>query len=421
MAYLIDRRRNGKNKSAVNRQRFIQRHREQIRKSVQDSLRNRSITNTSGGEKVSIPRRDTHEPSFRHGRGGKVTHVLPGNREFVPGDTIARPPSGAGGAGPGASQDSEELDDFVFKISQQEFLDFLFEDMALPNLTKRQLTGIEEFKVLRTGFGPVGTPNNIDVPRSMRAATSRRIALTAGKRRQLRELEAQLDALGDGDDRFTRERQADLAARIAELQRRIERVSFIDDFDIRYRRYEKVPVPRSQAVMFCLMDVSGSMDQDTKDLAKRFFILLYLFLSRNYDTIEVVFIRHHTSAKEVDEEEFFYSRETGGTVVSSALKLMRTIIEERYPPSLWNIYGAQASDGDNWPDDNGHCIELMQQLIPQVQYYAYIEIAAAGEHPLWQTYRVVRPRFADRFAMQHITGPADIYPVFHELFRKQQP
>jgi uncharacterized sporulation protein YeaH/YhbH (DUF444 family) len=347
--------------------------------------------------------------------------VLPGNRDFVPGDTVPRPPSGGGGAGRGASPNSEGLDDFVFEISQQEFLDFLFEDMALPNLTKRQLTGIEEFKTRRAGFSPVGTPNNIDVPRSMRAATSRRIALTAGKRRQLRELETQLANLGDGEDSFTRERRADLAARIVELQRRIERVSFIDDFDIRYRRYEKVPVPRSQAVMFCLMDVSGSMDQGTKDLAKRFFLLLYLFLSRNYDKIEVVFIRHHTSAKEVDEEEFFYSRETGGTVVSSALQLMRNIIETRYPPSLWNIYGAQASDGDNWPDDNGHCIELMQQLIPQVQYYAYIEIAAAGEHPLWQTYGAIRPRFADRFAMQHITGPADIYPVFHELFRKQQP
>ena len=419
MAYLIDRRLNGKNKSAVNRQRFIERHREQIRKSVQDNLRNRSITNTQGGERISIPTRDTHEPLFRHGKGGKISHVLPGNREFVPGDSIPRPQGGAGGSGKGGSPDGEGLDDFVFEISQKEFLDFLFEDMALPNLTKRQLSGIEEFKTRRAGFSPAGNPSNIDVPRSMRAATSRRIALTAGKRRQVQELEAQLEALGAGEDSFTRERRDDLRARITELKRRIEAVSFIDDFDIRYRRYEKVPVPRSQAVMFCVMDVSGSMDQATKDLAKRFFILLYLFLSRNYEKIEVVFLRHHTSAKEVDEQEFFYSRETGGTVVSSALQLMRAIIEARYPPSQWNIYGAQASDGDNWPDDNGHCIELMQQLIPLTQYYAYIEIAQAGEHPLWQTYASIQPRYADRFAMQHITGPADIYPVFHELFRKQ--
>ncbi|QIB65041.1 YeaH/YhbH family protein [Kineobactrum salinum] len=418
MTHLVDRRLNGKNKSAVNRQRFIERHREQIRKSVQDSLRNRSITNSSG-EKISIPTRDTREPLFKHGEGGKTTHVLSGNREFVPGDTIARPPPGAGGGGRDGSPDGEGLDDFVFEISQQEFLDFLFEDMALPNLTKRQLTGLEEFVSRRAGFSPAGNPSNIDVPRSMRAATSRRIALTAGKRRQIHELQAELEALGDGEDSFTRERRQDLAARIVELQRRIDRVSFIDDFDIRYRRFERVPVPRSRAVMFCLMDVSGSMDQDTKDLAKRFFILLYLFLSRNYDTIDVVFIRHHTSAKEVDEEEFFYSRETGGTVVSSALQLMGSIIRARYHPDQWNIYGAQASDGDNWPEDNNQCIDLMQQLIPQLQYYAYIEIAQVSGHPLWQTYDAVRERFADRFAMQHITGPADIYPVFHELFRKQ--
>ena len=421
MAYLIDRRPNGKNKSAVNRQRFIQRHRAQIRKAVQDNLRNRGITDTSGGEKISIPAKDTNEPVFRHGRGGKVTHVLPGNREFMPGDTIPRPAGGGGNGNRGGRPDGEGLDDFVFEISQQEFLDFLFEDMALPNLTKRQLSGVEEFKSRRAGFSPVGNPSNIDVPRSMRAAISRRIALTAGKRRQLHELEIQLAALEEGDDRFTRDRRADLAARIGELQRSIERISFIDDFDIRYRRYEKVPVPSAQAVMFCLMDVSGSMDQTTKDLAKRFFILLYLFLSRNYDKIEVVFIRHHTSAKEVDEEEFFYSRETGGTVVSSALQLMANIIETRYSPSQWNIYGAQASDGDNWPEDADRCIEIMKQLIPQVQYYAYIEIAQSGEHPLWQTYDRVRPHFPDRFAMQHIVGPTDIYPVFHELFRKQQP
>jgi hypothetical protein len=420
MAYLIDRRLNSKNKSAVNRQRFLERHREQIRDSVQDSLRRRSITNTSTGEKISIPTRDTHEPEFKHGRGGRFTHVLPGNKEFVQGDKIPRPPAGGGqGAGSGASPDGEGMDDFVFEISQQEFLDFLFEDMELPNLTKRQLSGIEEFKTRRAGFATEGNPSNIDIPRSMRAASSRRIALTAGKRRQLKEMEAQLEALGEDDDDFTRQRREELEARIAEMRRRIERVPFLDDFDIRYRRHEKVPVPHSQAVMFCLMDVSGSMDQDTKDLAKRFFILLYLFLSRNYEKIDVVFIRHHTSAKEVDEEEFFYSRETGGTVVSSALQLMKKIIEARYPVSQWNIYAAQASDGDNWPEDNQHCIELMHRIIPLLQYYAYIEITDQGDRQLWHTYRQLKAQYDKQFAMQHIQHAGDIYPVFHELFRKQ--
>jgi uncharacterized sporulation protein YeaH/YhbH (DUF444 family) len=189
--------------------------------------------------------------------------------------------------------------------------------------------------------------------------------------------------------------------------------------DIRYHRHIKEPIPHSKAVMFCLMDVSGSMDQNTKDLAKRFYILLYLFLSRNYDKTEVVFIRHHTSAKEVDEEEFFNSRETGGTVVSSALELMKTIVEARYPSNEWNIYGAQASDGDNWPDDASRSTGVINQLLPLCQYYAYVEITDAGDKPLWQTYSPLREQWPETFAMAHITGPKDIYPVFHDLFRKQ--
>ncbi len=115
--------------------------------------------------------------------------------------------------------------------------------------------------------------------------------------------------------------------------------------------------------MFCLMDVSGSMDEEKKNIAKRFFTLLYLFLTRTYEHIDVVFIRHHTVAEEVDEENFFHSRETGGTVVSSALKLMRKVIEQRYANGLWNIYGAQASDGDNWLEDSVLCYDLLSEQI----------------------------------------------------------
>src|SRR5690606_8259525 len=176
-------------------------------------------------------------------------------------------------------------------------------------------------------------------------ANMRRIALTGGKRKQLAALEAQLEAMPEAD------RQGSvfeaLMAEILRLRKAISATPWLDTFDLKYNLHIKHPIPRSKAVMFCLMDVSGSMDQATKDIAKRFFILLYLFLQRNYEKTEVVFIRHHTIAKEVDEDEFFHSRETGGTVVSSALKLMQSIIEARYSPSEWNIYGAQASDGDN--------------------------------------------------------------------------
>jgi len=168
------------------------------------------------------------------------------------------------------------------------------------------------------------------------------------------------------------------------------------------------------------MDVSGSMDQSTKDVAKRFFLLLYLFLQRNYERTEIVFIRHHTSAKEVDEQEFFYSRETGGTIVSSALKLMDEIVNDRYPASEWNIYGAQASDGDNWNDDSEVCYRLLtESLLPKLQYFSYIEITARAHQALWASYKKILEQHPSVFAMKQLVDSKDIYPVFRELFQKK--
>ena len=300
MTFLVDRRKNPKQKSAVNRQRFMRRYRAQIQRAVAENLRSRQITDHDSGEKISIPTRDTNEPYLHHGAGGQVTHVVPGNKEFTRGDQIPRPRGGGGGSGPGqASNEGEGLDEFVFQISQQEFLDVLFDDMELPNLSKRQLSGLEEFKRVKGGFSSDGAPSNLSVTRSMRSAMSRRIALGAGRRTELRETEAELEALADLPE--NRARREELELKVQMLRDRLAAIPFIDDVDIRYHRHNKEPIPHSKAVMFCLMDVSGSMDQATKDLAKRFYILLYLFLSRNYDKTEVVFIRHHTSAKEVDE------------------------------------------------------------------------------------------------------------------------
>ena len=211
----------------------------------------------------------------------------------------------------------------------------------------------------------------------------------------------------------------DLQKNIDYLKKRIQRVPFIDTIDLRYNYRIRVLAPSTQAVMFCIMDVSGSMDEAKKDIAKRFFILLYLFLTKNYEKIELVFIRHHTSAKEVNEEEFFYSRETGGTVVSSALELLNTIIEARYPPEAWNIYVAQASDGDNWNADSPYCQELLQdKIMPLLQYFAYIEIMPRHHQSLWEVYQSVKEQYPN-FAMENIDAVADIYPVFHELFKRK--
>jgi len=416
---LIDRRLNGKHKSAVNRQRFLRRYRKHIKEAVADAVNKRSITDTDRGDEISIPRKDVSEPQFRHGHGGRQQRILPGNKEFITGDRIARPSGGGGGSGGGNASDSGEgMDEFVFELSQQEFLDFMFEDLELPNLTKKQLKDADAYKLVRGGYTSEGLPARLNIVQSLRGAQARRIALGGAIRRQIRTLKEELDAVSLQAGCEVRVRE--IKTELERLQRRLNQIPFLDDFDLRYNNFIQQPVPTSSAVMFCLMDVSGSMTQEIKNIAKRFFILLHLFLKRNYKKIDVVFIRHHTLASEVDEEEFFYSRETGGTVVSSALRMMEQIVRERYPANDWNIYAAQASDGENWSDDSPQCRDLLQgSILPNVQHYAYVEINSGNDQELWHAYEEIQEKFPDNFAMKKVSDSSDIFPVFHDLFEKK--
>ncbi|CAJ8187192.1 YeaH protein [Burkholderia pseudomallei] len=413
---IIDRRLAGKNKSIANRERFLRRVKNYIRRAVSDAVRDRSIKDIQSTQSITIPRKDIAEPTFRHGPGGKRELVHPGNADYVRGDKIPRPPGGAGGGGSQASNEGEGQDDFVFELSREEFMQYFFDDIELPRLVKTHLLTVPSWKNVRAGWAAEGTPNNIDVVRSLRSALGRRIALGSPLVNELRELEEKLVALKDepGDHRVE---IAQLEEAIHHLKGRIWRIPFIDPFDLRYVNRVKMPQPSSQAVMFCLMDVSGSMDEQRKDLAKRFFILLYLFLKRNYERIEVVFIRHHTRAEEVDEDTFFHSTESGGTVVSSALELMRKVMEERYSPTEWNIYGAQASDGDNWTDDSPKCRKILDEdILTKVRYFAYIQVTPE-EQNLWLEYAQLALS-QPHLAMKKVESAADIYPVFRELFEK---
>ena len=246
-----------------------------------------------------------------------------------------------------------------------------------------------------------------------------RIAVGGNSRKRVIEAERELEELLLEGVPLQDARVVELKKLIHHLHTRLLAIPFIDPFDLRYTNRVKVPKPMTQAVMFCIMDVSGSMDETRKDTAKRVFILLYQFLKRVYDKIEVVFIRHHTAAAEVDEEEFFHSRESGGTVVSSALHLLDKIIDERFGAGSWNAYVAQASDGDNWDNDSVLCRQLLvNTIMPKVQYYTYVEITDGPPQNLWEQYSQV-PDHHPHFAMQKIVTPADIYPVFRELFKKQ--
>jgi len=420
MTQIIDRRINGKHKSAVNRRRFLRRFKDQIRKAVSDSVDSRSITEIDNGEKINIPTKDTHEPIFNHGSGGKRDAIHPGNKEFVTGDHVARPPKGGGGGGSEASDQGEGEDEFTFQLSREEFLEFFFEDLELPDLVKTQLATVDDFKSIRAGFSTTGVPTNIDIVRSLKGALARRIALRTPFSTELHECEEELEALkAEPDSELKAKQILDLENNIRRIKDKIATVPFIDTFDLRYRNRILEPSPTTQAVMFCLMDVSGSMDETRKEMAKRFFILLYLFLNRTYENIEVVFIRHHTTAKEVDEQDFFYSRETGGTVVSSALELMHKIISDRFPTSDWNIYAAQASDGDNWEGDSPNCKSLLNdRIMPLLQYFAYIEIMPHNHQSLWHHYEEVMAQHR-HFDMQSIDTANEIYPVFRKLFSRK--
>jgi uncharacterized protein len=421
---IIDRRLAGKNKSVGNRERFLRRHKEQVREAVKRAIDGRGIRDIERGEEVHIPKKDLSEPVFGHGQGGQREVVHPGNQEYLRGDRIKRPDGGGGQGGKGkgqASDSGEGEDDFVFSLSKEEFMQVFFEDLALPNLARTQLAEVPEWKTHRAGFSSDGTPNNLHVVRSMRGAIGRRIAVGAGTRAELREAEEQLAAMkrqGGESDAVVALEMAQLEERIALMRRRLERIPYLDPIDLRFRNRVRVPVPSSKAVMFCLMDVSGSMDEQRKELSKRFFILLYMFLTRHYEKIEVVFIRHHTQAQEVSEEDFFHARETGGTVVSSALVLMEEIIKARYAPGEWNIYGAQASDGDNWHHDSGRCRELLAtKILPLCRYYAYVQVAEE-EQNLWEEYGQLVAGHR-HFAMRKAVQASEIYPVFRDLFKKE--
>ncbi|MCW8906833.1 MAG: YeaH/YhbH family protein [Sedimenticola sp.] len=420
MAMIIDRRLDGRNKSAVNRQRLLRRYKQQIKKSVSDAINKRSITDTQSGEKINIPAKDVTEPVIHHGSGGIHEHIHPGNKEFSEGDEVRRPDQSAqGGGGSKASNSGDGEDEFGFEISKDEYLDLLFEELALPNLVKTKVVAQSAHTLVRAGFSNTGVASNLNLARTMRRAKGRKIAIASPYSKRCRELEEMLEQELERKP-HNEEKIGRLRDELSVLRARIDAIPFIDTYDLKFNQFVPEPKPITQAVMFCIMDVSGSMSQATKDIAKRFFILLYLFLSRSYEKTEVVFIRHHTSAKEVDEEEFFYSRETGGTIVSSALKLMRDIIRDRYPTEDWNIYAAQASDGDNWEDDSATCRDLMfSSIMPYLQYYAYVEIHNQEHQGLWREYEKVDQAFGT-FSMKQIRNVEEIYPVFHELFRKEE-
>ena len=424
---LIDRRLNTSGKSLANRQRFLRRAKALVKKAVRENSKDRGVRDIDQGGEIAIPVDGLREPRLhRSSSGGQREVVLPGNKKYLQGDTIPKQKSG-GGSGSDGSTDAEGQDDFRFALSQDEYLDLFFEDLELPDLAKTSLARSENVSLQRAGYSVSGSPSNLSLTLTMRNSMSRRIALKRPTPEEMRRLESEIADLAATDGESPR--VAELRERLERLDRRSRRVPYIDPRDIRYRRFQQVPKPVAQAVMFCLMDTSASMTEHMKDVAKRFFTLLYIFLKRRYRHVDIVFIRHTHEAEEVDEDTFFHSPDTGGTLVSSALEEMIRIVRERYPRDNWNIYAAQASDGDNSSRDGDKTAALLRDgILPLCQYFAYLEVGPESERgsvgfvsrktELWRTYELVSDQ-ATPFTMRKVNHRADIYPVFRELFERK--
>ena len=415
--HIVDRRLNPGSKSLENRQRFLRRAKALVQGAVKKSSQDRDIKDVLEGGEVSIPLDGMNEPRFRR-EGGTRDMVLPGNKKFIEGDILPR--SGESGGGkPKDPGEGDGEDAFRFVLSRDEFVDLFLDDLELPDLAKRKLAEAESEGLRRAGYATSGSPANISVSRTVSRALARRVALRRPRLDTIEKLEAELAECDEA-------RRAELTAELEALKAKARRIPFIDPIDIRYRRFETSPKPVAQAVMFCLMDVSGSMSEHMKDLAKRFYMLLYVFLKRRYRHVEIVFIRHTDRAEEVDEDTFFHGPASGGTLVSSALQAMHDIVRSRFRPSDWNIYAAQASDGDNSISDGEVAGRLLTDMIlPVSQFFAYLEVGEAGgytfdmpDSALWTLYDRLRANGVP-LSMRKVSERSEIFPVFHDLFHRR--
>lgn len=417
MSNIIDRRKNTKGKSTNNRQKFLKRVEDQIKEAIPDIISQESIKDSSGGGKVKVPIKGINEPNFRHDpRSGKKHYIRPGNDKFSEGDKIPKPEGEGKGSGSGQGSNSPEVtqDDFVVILSREEFLKYFFEDLELPNMVKKYMESTTTFKNQRAGYTKNSVPSRLNVKTSYQHSLARQISIGGVYAQKIKKLKEQLAQEEDEEVRLNLEKEIE---RLVKLKNTIP---FFEDVDLRYNNFERVPQPATSAVMFCIMDVSASMGYHEKDIAKRFFTLLYIFLTKQYTNVDIVYIRHHTESKEVDEEEFFNSRESGGTVVAPSLRLMHKIMKERYDPQVWNVYCCQASDGDVW--SNGDAVECSQilknDILTEIQYMAYIEIKNRGlEGYLWHAYKKLRKE--ENFSMRNINDVSQIWPVFKALFKKK--
>jgi len=416
---IVDRR-SQKGKSTANRQRVLKRLDGALRAQVDKLVARHKLQESDQAAEVAIKRTDIMEPRFvLDPASGATEKTVPGNEHYRVGDKIPNSPQGQGsGNGQGGEEgDANDEDNFRFVLSREEYLSLLFDELELPALVKKDLMEIDESRLRRGGVVRYGNPGSVCVVRTFKASIGRRIAAEAQHEEAIEAAEAALvTARKDGTPSLVQ--AAELEVQL--LRQRTGEIPFLDPIDLRHRSLVEVQKPCTAAVMFCLMDVSSSMDETRKDLAKRFFMLLYLFLTRKYKKVDLVFIRHTDEAQEVDEDTFFHGTQAGSTKVLSALAKMNEIIGARYPASHYNIFGAQASDGDSFGRDSTDSSSfLLSRLLPLSRYFVYAEVgdtAGQGATSLWAAYRSIE---SEQFNMAAVSARNEVYPALAKLFQRE--
>lgn len=434
---IVDKRKVTRDRSVENRQRFLRRIKSTIKEQLPDLINGRSLKDMDAkGGNIIVKRKSIKEPFITHDHGGNIDYVLTGNKEHVAGDYIAKPPRNkSSGGGPKATNSGQSTDDFIVELTREEFLKEFFDDLALPDLAKTELSKVYEERRENAGYQPSGSPTKLALIRSVKNSYARKHALAASMNGSIEEINEQIKLETDPN-------KIDyLKELIAELELRKLTIPMFDDMDMRYRQTVIHRDPSIHATMILLMDISGSMGQKEKTIARKFFWLLYRFLLANYEKVDLRFVAHTIVANELDEDTFFSTRETGGTIVSSGLDEVVNIIKGQGKDwqgearqsmiGKTNIYVAQVSDGDNYDGDNGTCTEILEDdILPNVQYYSYVQVdsyrssdasisSLLTENGLWRSYQSVGLR-NKKLQARRVVEESDIFPVFHELFAKKE-
>jgi len=362
------------------------RHRELVEKSIKENIgsiiSDESIMGRGKNKKIKIPIKGLKEYYFKYGRNKQG--VISGTGEEEKGKKIPKKSYDENGKGEEGAGNEEGEDIYETEITVEEAIHYLFEDISLPYLKHKQFNQIEtQYGSKRNGVRDKGPLFRLSKKHTVIEKIKR-------EKRMARSLEEM------GQD------TADMG-----------RIPFHQD-DLKYF-YKKPKLKRdSNAVVICIMDTSGSMGQTKKYLARSFYFLLYQFLSIKYINVEIAFVAHTTVAKEVSENDFFHRGESGGTYISSGYEKAIEMIEERYPPSNWNIYTFHCSDGDNWGEDNDRAVELANKLCELSNLFGYGEIKTSSYTSTIMT-RYLEDVNQPNFTAVKISRKEDVWPAFVEM------